>query len=140
MINMPAVYLLFNGFVVILAGLLLGFPLRYAIIKKKEKLVNAWRVAHSVSIMDGLMMIIVGLTIPHLFLDRLAIWVLVWSLVLSGYGFVMAFTIGAWKGLRGLTPKPYGLNTILFVAHIIGALGSLVGVLITIYGALRAIL
>ena len=140
MINMPAVYLLFNGFVVILAGLLLGFPLRYAIIKKKKKLVNAWRVAHSVSIMDGLMMIIVGLTIPHLFLDRLAIWVLVWSLVLSGYGFVMAFTIGAWKGLRGLTPKPYGLNTILFVAHIIGALGSLVGVLITIYGALRAIL
>jgi hypothetical protein len=134
MISLPTAYLLFNGSLVTLAGLLLGFPLRYAIVKKKEEIVNAWRVAHSVLVMDGLMMIIVGLTIPHLILDRLAIWVLVWSLVASGYGFVVAFTLGAWKGLRGLTAKPFGLNTLLFAAHIIGALGSLIGVVILIYG------
>ena len=140
MASLPTAYLLFNGSLVILAGLLLGFPLRYAIVKRKGEIVNAWRVAHSVLIMDGLMMLIIGLIIPHLILDELAVWVLTWALVISGYGFVVAFTIGARKGIRGLTLKPYGLNTILFVTHIIGALGSLVGILITIYGTLRAIL
>ncbi len=140
MISLPTAYLLFNGSLVILAGLLLGFPLRYAIVKKKEEIVNAWRVAHSVLVMDGMMMIIVGLTIPYLILDGLSVWVLVWSLVASGYGFVVAFTIGAWKGLRGLTDKPFGLNTLLFAAHIVGALGSLIGIVIVIYGSLKAIL
>jgi hypothetical protein len=134
MISLPTAYLLFNGSLVILAGLLLGFPLRYAIVKKKEEIVNAWRVAHSILVMDGLFMLVVGLAIPYLILNELSVWVLVWSWVASGYGFVVAFTIGAWKGLRGLTAKPFGLNTLLFGAHVIGALGSLVGVVILIYG------
>jgi hypothetical protein len=141
MTRLPTAYLLFNGSLVILAGLLLGFPLRYAIVKKKGEIVNAWRVAHSVLIMDGLMMLIIGgLIIPYLILDELAVWVLMWALVISGYGFVVAFTIGVWKGIRGLTAKPYGLNTILFGAHILGALGSLVGISIAIYGTLKVIL
>ena len=91
--------------------------------------------------MDGLMMLIIGgLIIPYLILDELAVWVLMWALVISGYGFVVAFTIGVWKGIRGLTAKPYGLNTILFGAHILGALGSLVGISIAIYGTLKVIL
>jgi hypothetical protein len=140
MISLPTAYLLFTGSLVILAGLLLGFPLRYAIVKKKEEIVNAWRVAHSILVMDGLFMLVVGLAIPYLILDGLSVWVLVWSLVASGYGFVVAFTIGAWKGYRGLTAKPYGLNTILFAGHIVGASGSLIGIAIVIYGSLKAIM
>lgn len=122
-----------------MVGLLLGFPLRCTIINKKEDF-NAWRVAHSVLIMDGLLMLVVGLTIPHVSLDKQAIWILVWSLVAAGYGFLVAFTVGAWKGIRGLTMRPFGLNTILFAAHVIGALGSLVGIAIAIFGYLKAIL
>jgi len=140
MISLPTAYLLFNGSVVIMVGLLLGFPLRSAIVSKNEAAVNAWRVAHSVLVMEGLLMLIIGLIIPYLILDRLAIWVLVSSLVASGYGFVVAFTLGAWKGIRGLTAKPFGLNTLLFGAHLIGALGSLTGIAIVIYGSLEAIL
>lgn len=139
MTALPAVYLFFNGAVVIMAGLLLGFPLRWAIVKKKGDM-NAWRVSHSVLIMDGLLMFGVGLTLPYLLLGRLAIWVLVWSLVAAGYGFLVAFTVGAWKGIRGLTARPFGLNTILFGAHILGAFGSLVGMAIAAFGYLKAIL
>jgi hypothetical protein len=138
MMSLPTAYLLFNGSIIILAGLLLGFPLRSAIIKKNLDM-NAWRVAHSVLVMDGLMMLIVGLTIPYLSLDRLAIWILVWFLVAAGYAFLVAFTVGAWKGIRGLTARPFGLNTILFAAHVIGALGSLVGIAIAMFGYLKAI-
>jgi hypothetical protein len=138
MMSLPAVCLLLNGAVVILAGLLLGFPLRWAIVKKQGDM-NAWRVAHSVLVMDGLLMLVMGLTIPYLLLGRLAIWVLVLSLVAAGYGFLLAFTVGAWKGIRGLTARPFGLNTILFGAHVLGAFGSLVGIGIAIFGYLKAV-
>ena len=139
MIRQPTAYLLLNGSIVILVGLLTGLSLKTAIVKQKEN-VNAWRVAHSVLVMDGLLMLIVGMTVPHLFLDGWAVWILVGSLIAAGYGFVIAFTLGAWKRVRGLTVKPYGLNTLLFAAHLIGAAGSLLGVMIIIYGSLRTFL
>jgi len=139
MIRQPTEYLLLNGSIVILVGLLTGLALKTAIVKQKES-VNAWRVAHSVLVMDGLLMLIVGMTVPHLFLDGWAVWIQVWSLIAAGYGFVAAFTLGAWKGLRGLTVKPYGLNTVFFVTHSVGAGGSLVGISIMIYGSLKTFL
>jgi hypothetical protein len=139
MIRQPIAYLFLNGSIIILAGLLIGLPLRTAVVKQREN-VNAWRVAHSVLVMDGLLMFVAGITVPHLLLDGWAVWVLVGSLIAAGYGFVMAFTLGALKGIRGLTVKPYGLNTVLFAAHLIGAAGSLVGVMIMTYGSLRTFL
>jgi hypothetical protein len=136
MIRQPTAYLLLNGSIVILAGLLTCFPLKSAILRKRENL-NAWRIAHSVLVMDGLFMLIVGMILPHLPLEGDAASILVWSLTLSGYGFVAAFTLGALKRIRGLTVKPYGLNTVLFAAHSIGTAGSLVGASIMIYGSLR---
>ena len=132
-------YLLLNGSIVLLMGLLSGAPMILAIIQRKgEGTVRAWRVAHSTLIMDGLMVIVVGLVVPGLRIDEQTLRVLVWALIPSGYGFVLALVIGAWKGFRGLTPKPYGINTVLFGGHIIGALGSLIGVAILTWGFLKA--
>jgi hypothetical protein len=73
-------YLLVNGSIVLLMGLLSGAPMALAIIRKKgEGTVRAWRIAHSTLIMDGLMMIIAGLAIPRLPQDELALQVLVWT-------------------------------------------------------------
>jgi len=120
---------------VLLAGIITGFFFWLVIILgKANEFVRAWRVAHSVLIADGLMMLVAGLTVPHLNLSSMTIWALVVALILSGYGFVFAFIIGAWKGIRGLTPRPFGLNTILFVGHFIGATGSFIGIAILIYG------
>ena len=131
--------LFFNGSVVLLTGLLSGIPMGLAIIQERgEQKVRAWRVAHSTLIMDGLMLINAGLVVPVLSLGERASWLLVWALVVSAYGFVLALIIGAWKGCRGLTPKPYGMNTILYGGHIVGAFGSLVGVAILISGLFRA--
>ncbi|MCL4476493.1 MAG: hypothetical protein M1508_09750 [Nitrospirae bacterium] len=100
--------------------------------------VRAWRVAHSFLIVDGIFMLVVGLAIPHLALSGQIVQILVWSVILAGYGFVYAFIIGALKGIRGLTVRPYGLNTVLFAGHLIGASGSLIGIVILIYGFLKA--
>jgi hypothetical protein len=139
MAELQTKYLLLNGSIVLLMGLLSGAPMGLAIIRKKgEGTVRVWRVAHSTLIMDGLIMIVAGLVVPGLPVDELALWVLVWSLIPSAYGFVLALIIGAWIGCRGLTPKPYGINTVLFGGHTIGALGSLIGVAILTWGFFKA--
>jgi hypothetical protein len=91
-------------------------------------------VTHSVLIADGLLMLIAGLCIPHLTMDPFFIWKMVIAFIISGYGFAFAFIIGAWKDIRGLTPWPFGLNSILFVGHFSGASGSLIGVALLLYG------
>jgi hypothetical protein len=138
MVGLPGTHLLFHGAIVLMVGLLSGIPLRYAILQTKPEAIRAWRVTHSVLIMNGLMMLLIGMMFPSLILGVRAVWVLVWTLVISGYSFVIAFTIGAWRGVRGLTSKPYGLNTILYGVHLMGASGSLIGIAIIIYGSFKA--
>ena len=139
MTGLPTKYLILNGSIVILAGLLSGLPFRRAIVRKRSENVNAWRVAHSVLMMDGMWMLVAALVIPHLALDEGLVWGMTYSLVAAGYGFTVAFIVGAWKGLPGLTARPYGLNTLLFAAHVIGASGSLAGTVIMVYGSLRSL-
>ncbi len=138
--DLPGRWLLFNGLVVMFAGLIVGWPMRRAIVGHQPAGVcRAWRVAHVTFITQGLLMIAVALALRSLALERTGVWVAVWSLVVGGYGFVFAMTVGAWSGLRALSPKPWGLNTLLFAGHAAGALGSLVGVGLALRGALLAL-
>ena len=131
------IFLILNGSIIVFIGLITGLPLRSAIVKKRNELINPWRATHTVLITDGILVIIVGLIISRLLLNDLEVELIAWSLVISGYSFVVAFIVGSWKRVRGLTPMPFGLNTLLFVFHFIGAAGSLVAVALIIYGSLR---
>jgi len=140
MMGLPGKYLLLHGSIVLLVGLFSGILFWLAIIRGKgREAVQAWRVAHSVLVMDGLMMLIAALIIPYVFMNEKSAWMVALALITSGYGFVFAFTVGAWKGIRGLAPKPYGFNTVLFGGHVIGAVGSLTGIAILIYGLFRSL-
>jgi len=133
-------YLIFHGVIIILIGLFSGLIYWQTIIRdKRPEVIRGWRIAHVFLVIEGMFIIILGLGIPHLPLGGLAGRVLLWTIVSSGYGFAWAFVGGAWKGYRGLTPKPYGLNTILFLGHFIGAAGSLIGIGIVIYGCFKAL-
>lgn len=132
-------YLIFHGVIIILIGLFSGLIYWQTIIRnKRPEVIRGWRIAHVFLVIEGMFIIIVGLIIPHLGLGGLAARVLVWTFASSGYGFAWAFIGGAWEGSRGLTPKPYGLNTILFLGHFIGAGGSFIGIITLIYGSFKA--
>jgi hypothetical protein len=132
-------YLIFHGSIIILMGLFAGLVYWQTIIRnKRPEVIRGCRIAHVFLVIEGMFIVIVGLGIPHLALGGLAVQVLVWTVASSGYGFAWAFIGGAWKGYRGLTPKPYGLNTILFLGHFIGAVGSLIGIAMVIYGPFKA--
>jgi len=138
--NLPAQWLFLNGVIVLLAGLVAGLPFWLAILRGDSAAnCQAWRVAHATLIGQGLLMLIIALALPRIALSREAIWMAVWSLIAGGYGFVFAMTVGACTGRRGLWPRPWGLNTVLFAGHGIGALGLFVAVCLVLYGALRAI-
>ncbi len=135
-----AKYMVFNGSIVLLVGLLSGAPMGSAINRKKgEETIRAWRVAHSGLIMGGVMILAVALVIPHLALSESLISILAWTFVVSGYGFVVALPLGAWKGHRGLQPKPRGINTIVYAGNMVGAGGALIGTLLLIYGSWNSI-
>jgi hypothetical protein len=133
-------YVTFHGAIIILIGLFSGLIYWQMIIRdKRPEVIRRWRIAHVFLVIEGMFIVIVGLIIPHLVLSGLAVRVLVWTIASSGYGFAWAFVGGACKGYRGLTPKPYGFNTILFLGHFIGAAGSLIGIAMVIYGSFKAI-
>jgi hypothetical protein len=141
MTGLSSKYLIFHGAIIILIGLFSGLIYWQTIIRdKRPEVIRGWRIAHVFLVIEGIFIVIVGLIIQHLVLSSIAVRLLIWTIASSGYGFAWAFVGGAWRGYRGLTPKPYGFNTILFIGHFIGVAGSLVGIAMVFYGVMKAIL
>ena len=131
--------LLFHGAIVMSIGLLSGIPHGSAITKKKEEsVIRAWRVAHSGLAMGGTTMIAFATAINQLNINAIALNILVWSSVISGYGFCIALPYGAWVGHRGLTVGNTVNSNIVYTGNIFGAIGSLIGVLALIFGCLES--
>lgn len=133
-------YIIFHGALVILIGLFSGVIYWQTILREKGlETIRGWRIAHVFLSIEGMFLMTVGLIIPNLLLGDLGLRGLAWIMILSGYGFVWAFVGGAFTGHRGLKPMPCGLNTLLFLGHFIGAVGSLIGMAIVVYGAIQTI-
>ena len=133
----PVRFLLVHGSIVLLAGLLAGTPFWLAIIRTAESaVIRAWRVAHTTLIAGGLTILVVGIVSPYLALSAGLHTLLPWVFVISGYSFVFALVVGAATGQRALTPLPFGVNTLLFAGHFIGASGAILGMCVFLYGLL----
>jgi hypothetical protein len=89
MIGLPNQYLIFHGAIILLIGLFSGLIYWQTIIRnKRPEAIRGWRIAHVFLAMEGMFIMLVGLIIPHLVLSDLAVRVLAWMMIISGYGFV----------------------------------------------------
>jgi hypothetical protein len=132
--------MLLHGLIVVLVGLLCGVPYGQAITHNGgEEAVRGWRVAHFSLVVSGMWLMVVAAVSNLLVLSRRGIKVLVYSLVSSGYGFMVALVVGASAGVRGLEAKGPMINILAFGANVIAAVGSLVWVVVMIVGAVRAL-
>ncbi|MBW4560150.1 MAG: hypothetical protein KME32_03160 [Mojavia pulchra JT2-VF2] len=139
--NSLAIQLTLHGAIVLLIGLLSGIPYGYAITKKQdENIARGWRVAHSGLSMGGTTMIAFSAVLSNLELNPVFSSVLVWSSVVSGYGFAIALPYGAWVGHRGLSIEGPSQNKVVYIGNMLGAIGSLIGTLVLIIGCLKTIL
>lgn len=140
MLNQLAIHLTLHGGIVLLIGLLSGIPYGVAINQKThEDIVRGWRVAHSGLSMGGTTMIAFSAVLSNLELNPLFSAILVWSYVISGYGFCIALPYGAWVGHRGLANDGPVQNKIVYTGNMIGAIGSLVGTLLLVFGCVITI-
>ncbi|MDX2271192.1 MAG: hypothetical protein NW237_04490 [Cyanobacteriota bacterium] len=134
-INMgsPATFLLFNGSVVLLVGLLCGAPYGIAIVKKKsEEVIRAWKLAHGALSLGATTMIAMASGFSILKSNENTLWGIAISYIVSGYGFCFALTLEPFTGDRGLSWTGTSLNKMVYVGNILGAVSSLIGTLILV--------
>jgi len=123
-----------HGLVVILLGLLIGFPYALVLTGSMAGSERAWRMAHLEGVLNGLLLVAIGAARESLALsERESRW-LAWALILTAYGNVIASAIGAAVGERGLSPEPPLANLVVYA----GFIAAVVAVLFAIGLAVRA--
>lgn len=86
--ELPARYLLFNGSIVLLVGLLCGAPYGAAIVKKQnDEVIRAWKLAHGALSLGATTEIAMSSVFSLLSVDRSILWAICISYIISGYGF-----------------------------------------------------
>jgi len=134
------IQMLFHGAIVLFIGLLFGLPFGVGLSAGwGEESVQAWRVAHVGMVAVGLLLIAIGAALRHLVLGQRQTSWLVWSLVASAYAFTLAVLIRGIAGVKGFQPTGPILNWAAFVSNMVGILGCLMGVALTIRGAYAAL-
>ena len=100
--------------IVLLSGLLAGIPYGIAILKKSnERLINAWRVAHSALPMGAILLLVISVSFSGLNVAINLKWAISILFIISGYGFMVALLLG----------------------NVLGAITSLFGTVVLLYAA-----
>jgi len=136
----PAKQLLFHGVIVMLFALGAGFPYAKAIVKKKkEDTVRAWRVAHSALAMGAILMFSLVPILSQLQVSIDIMWTISILFIICGYAFILALILGPLVGYRGLTTKGPLSAKLVYAGNSIGALTSLLGIIVLLYAAWRTL-
>jgi hypothetical protein len=134
--ELSARYLLFNGVIILLAGLLAGIPYGMAISKKtNQRLIEAWRVTHLSLPVGATLMLAIAAVFPSLSISALFKWWIALFYLISGYGFMLAMLLGPNVGHRGLSPKGPRLAKLVFAGNVIGSIFSLLGTFALLYAS-----
>ena len=132
----PARYILFNGVIVLLLGLIAGIPYGRSILKNEsEERITAWRVAHSSITIGSILMFALSSLLSNLAANSLIIWLIAVLFIVSGYAFSLALYVGPIVGHRGLSSRGPVSAKVVYLGNSIGALTSLAGATVLLYAA-----
>ena len=138
MTNNDRLRLIFHGSIVLLVGLLCGFPTVVEAIASVES-VRVWHTAHEALIMMGIWMLAGSSVLPVLVLQRREATALVWSLLLMGYGFMTALVIGGVIGMTPFSPGGTPAAFTAFLGSVVGIFGAVMAAALTLMGARAAL-
>lgn len=128
-----------HGAAVILLGLAAGIPYALVVTGSLAGEERAWRMAHAEGIQNGLMMLAVAGIGGRLVLDERRSGLLAWSMIVAGYGNVVASGIGAATGHRGLEAAAPVANMVVFALFVVAMAGVLTGLALVVAGARAAL-
>ena len=129
--------MVFHGAIVVLLGLLAGFPYAFVVMGRLQGSERAWRMAHLEGVLNGLLLLGVAGVGGRLVLSAGQARVLAWALVLTGYANVVAAIIGASFAVRGLAPGGSFSNTIVYTLFMAAVVGVFVALVLVAVGARR---
>ncbi len=121
----------FHGAIVLLVGLLCGYPAA----TEGDGGERLWHTAHEGLIMVGIMLFAITAVMPLLRLERRERAGLVWSLLATGYGLTVGLLVEGITGSRAFGPSTSPLLMVGFICNATGILGSMLAAGLTIIGA-----
>jgi hypothetical protein len=127
--------LIFHGAIVIILGLLAGFPYALVLQGQMEGEPRAWSMAHLEGVLNGLLCLGAAGAFGKLALSAGQMRVMTWSFILMAYGNVVASVIGAVTGQRGLELAGPMSNMVVFALFMIAVVLVLVALGLLAYGS-----
>lgn len=121
----------FHGAIVLLVGLLCGYPAA----TEADGGERIWHTAHEGLIMIGILLFAIAAVMPLLRLERRERVGLVWSLLATGYGLTLGLLVEGFTGSRAFGPSASPVLMIGFIGNTIGILGSMLAAGLVIAGA-----
>lgn len=139
-----------HGALVFLAGMAAGFPFAFVILQKIALWplpdvawappgdVRGWRMAHLEGILNGLTLLAVAACARLVTLGpRAQAWV-VWGLILTAWGNMVASFIAPLFGVRGLEAGGGVANTVVFALFMVAVVAVIAAMALVARGALAA--
>ena len=123
--------LIFHGSIVILAGLLISI---LAVVGLLGDEFRGWNTVHLPLIMLGIWMVAMAVVFPTLVLSKGDASALVWSLLIAGYGVMIATPIEAINGVRAIAPGGSVIHMVAFITNALVLMGVTLTVLLTLKG------
>jgi hypothetical protein len=130
--------LVLHGAIVILLGLLAGFPYAFVVTGQMAGEERAWRMAHMEGLLNGMLALLAAGVWDALVLSAAQRRWLALSLVAAAWGNVVASVLGASFGVRGLSLGGPAMNSVVYLLFVIAIVGVLAGVALLILGGARA--
>jgi hypothetical protein len=131
--------MVFHGAIVVMLGLLAGFPHAFVVTGQLAGEERAWRMAHLEGLLNGMLVMLTAAVAGSLDLTATQQRWLAWSLVAAAYGNVVASVLGASAGVRGLALTGPPANAVMNLLFWVAIAGILAGVALVIVGARNAV-
>lgn len=138
--------LIFHGALVFLVGMAAGFPYAFAVLESLAEdaalgaagAVRGWRMAHLEGILNGVLLIAVGGAGRTIKLSARLERVLVYGLIITAWGNMIASVVGPIYGVRGLEPGQSGPNMLMYTLFMVAVLTVVVSLSLVARGAWAA--
>jgi len=130
--------MVYHGAIVVMLGLFAGFPYAFVLTGQLAGDERAWRMAHLEGLLNGMLVLLAAAVSGRLVLSPRQHACLAGSLVVAAYGNVIASTLGATFGVRGLDLAGPPLNALMNLLFWVAIAAVLAGVGLLIAGARAA--
>lgn len=126
-----------HGALVFLLGMLAGIPFASVLVASLEPGaaaawpgdVRAWKMAHMEGALNGMLMIAVAGAMAHAAMTAGVQRIIVWGLIVTGWGNIIASIVSAMTGGRGLGFTGLDWNTLTFTLFMIAIIGVMLAMI-----------